>query len=88
MQALEGRTDGVISLRVSQTEHILIEIADNGIGIPEELQEKVFIPFFTTKSEGTGIGLSLCKQIIRQHQGHLSIGISQPGKTIFIIELP
>ena len=70
MQALEGRTDGVISLRVSQTEHILIEIADNGIGIPEELQEKVFIPFFTTKSEGTGIGLSLCKQIIRQHQGH------------------
>ena len=68
MQALEGRTDGVISLRVSQTEHILIEIADNGIGIPEELQEKVFIPFFTTKSEGTGIGLSLCKQIIRQHQ--------------------
>lgn len=88
MQALEGRTDGVISIRVSQTEHILIEIADNGIGIPEELQEKVFIPFFTTKSEGTGIGLSLCKQIIRQHQGHLSIGISQPGKTIFIIELP
>ena len=88
MQALEGRTDGVISLRVSQTEHILIEIADNGIGIPEELQEKVFIPFFTTKSEGTGIGLSLCKHIIRQHQGHLSIGISQPGKTIFIIELP
>lgn len=88
MQALEGRTDGVISLRVSQTEHILIEIADNGIGIPEELQEKVFIPFFTTKSEGTGIGFSLCKQIIRQHQGHLSIGISQPGKTIFIIELP
>ena len=88
MQALEGRTDGVISLRVSQTEHILIEIADNGIGIPEELQEKVFIPFFTTKSEGTGIGLSLCKQIIRQHQGHLSIGISQPGKTILIIELP
>ena len=88
MQALEGRTDGVISLRVSQTEHILIEIADNGIGIPEELQEKVFIPFFTTKSEGPGIGLSLCKQIIRQHQGHLSIGISQPGKTIFIIELP
>ena len=88
MQALEGRTDGVISLCVSQTEHILIEITDNGIGIPEELQEKVFIPFFTTKSEGTGIGLSLCKQIIRQHQGHLSMGISQPGKTIFIIELP
>lgn len=88
VQALEGRTDGVISLRVSQTEHILIEIADNGIGIPEELQEKVFIPFFTTKSEGTGIGLSLCRQIIRQHQGHLSMGISQPGETTFVIELP
>lgn len=88
IQALEGRTDGEISVYVSRNEHILIEIADNGPGIPKELQERIFIPFFTTKSEGTGIGLSLCRQIIRQHGGHLSISTGQPGKTIFVIELP
>jgi len=51
------------------------------------LQEKVFIPFFTTKSEGTGIGLSLCRQIIRNHNGHLSILESRPGKTVFHIDI-
>lgn len=88
MQALEGRTDGIISICVYRTEHLLIEITNNGPGIPKELQEKIFIPFFTSKSEGSGIGLSLCKQIIRQHSGHLSIDTSQPRKTIFRIELP
>ena len=53
----------------------------------DELQEKIFIPFFTTKSEGTGIGLSLCRQIIRNHNGHLSILESRPGKTIFHIDI-
>ena len=51
------------------------------------MQEKIFIPFFTTKSEGTGIGLSLCRQIIRNHNGHLSILESRPGKTIFHIDI-
>jgi len=50
--------------------------------------DKVFIPFFTTKSEGTGIGLSLCKEIIRRHEGHLAIKESRAGKTVFHIELP
>ena len=76
MQALEGK------------ENISIDIADNGPGIPPELQEKIFIPFFTTKSEGSGIGLSLCKQIIRLHDGHLTIQESNPGKTIFHIDMP
>ena len=65
-----------------------IDIEDNGPGIPPELQEKIFIPFFTTKSEGSGIGLSLCKQIIRLHDGHLTIQESNPGKTIFHIDMP
>lgn len=88
MQALEGKTDGTISIYAQQDDHISIDITDNGIGIPLELQEKVFIPFFTTKSEGTGIGLSLCKQIIRNHGGHLAIQESQPGKTVFHIDIP
>ncbi|WP_291595612.1 sensor histidine kinase [Bacteroides sp.] len=88
MQALEGRTDGTISIHAQQDERISIDIIDNGSGILPELQEKIFIPFFTTKSEGTGIGLSLSKQIIRYHGGHLTIQESQPGKTVFHIDMP
>lgn len=88
MQTLEGKTDGTISIHAQQDDRISIDITDNGQGIPPELQEKVFIPFFTTKSEGTGIGLSLCKQIIRNHGGHLAIQESQPGKTVFHIDIP
>lgn len=88
MQALEGRDDGEICIVVQQAEPLSIDITDNGNGIPAEIQEKIFIPFFTTKSEGTGIGLSLCKQIIRQHNGRLSIKESQSGKTTFHIDLP
>ena len=87
MQALDGRTDGAIEIYAYRDEHISIDITDNGPGIPDELQEKVFIPFFTTKSEGTGIGLSLCRQIIRNHNGHLSILESRPGKTVFHIDI-
>lgn len=88
MQALEGRDDGEICIVVQQAESLSIDITDNGNGIPAEIQEKIFIPFFTTKSEGTGVGLSLCKQIIRQHNGRLSIKESQSGKTTFHIDLP
>lgn len=88
MQALEGMTDGKISIKVQHSTSLSIDIIDNGSGIPAEIQEKIFIPFFTTKAEGTGIGLSLCKQIIRQHNGHLFIKESHPGKTIFHIDLP
>lgn len=88
MQAIEGQSDGTIRLLVQQNERLSIDIIDNGPGIPPELLEKVFIPFFTTKPEGSGIGLSLCRQIIRQHDGHLTIQKSQPGETIFHIDLP
>lgn len=89
MQALEGQqADAAIHIRVQQTQRLLIDITDNGPGISGEIQEKIFIPFFTTKTEGTGIGLSLCKQIIRQHDGHLSVFESRPGRTTFRIDLP
>ena len=88
MQALEGKEKRQNQHPCTTDEHISIDIADNGPGIPPELQEKIFIPFFTTKSEGSGIGLSLCKQIIRLHDGHLTIQESNPGKTIFHIDMP
>lgn len=88
MQALEGCSDGKITISILQTERLWIEITDNGGGIPSEIREQVFVPFFTTKTEGTGVGLSLCRQIIRHHGGHINIAESRPGKTVFQIDLP
>ena len=62
---------------------MVVEVADNGPGIVEEALDKLFIPFFTTKQNGSGIGLSLCRQIMRLHRGSISVR-SQPGeRTVF-----
>jgi nitrogen fixation/metabolism regulation signal transduction histidine kinase len=58
---------------------ICIKVSDNGEGIPAERMEQVFVPFFTTREEGSGIGLSLCKQIVRLHHGSIHMD-SKPGK--------
>jgi signal transduction histidine kinase len=61
----------------------VISVIDNGKGITEEVAEKVFIPFFTTKPQGSGIGLSLSRQIMRHHKGTLTVQ-SEPGvETVF-----
>ena len=63
---------------------IIITVLDNGLGIEEEDQEKIFIPFFSTKQNGSGIGLSLSRQIIRSHGGSIRVN-SKPGETIFTL---
>jgi signal transduction histidine kinase len=82
-----------VSVRSAYHRHnhsVQIEISDNGSGIPEELQPRIFEPFFSTKPSGigTGLGLAVSKRIIEQHQGKLSFD-SAPGLgTTFSIELP
>ncbi len=56
-----------------------IQVKDNGPGIEEEVQQRIFIPFFTTKQEGSGIGLSLCREIMRSHGGTINVD-STPGQ--------
>lgn len=72
-----------------QQNYALIEIEDNGPGIPPEVKNKILQPFFTTKKgkEGTGLGLSITNDIIKTHRGSLQI-ISERGKTIFSIRIP
>jgi len=65
---------------------VFIKVADNGIGIPEELIDQVFVPFFTTKTHGSGIGLSLSRQIMRRHNATISVQ-SEAGKTVFSLKL-
>jgi signal transduction histidine kinase len=67
---------------------VLIEVADNGCGIPPELHARVFTPFFSTKAKGTGLGLSLVSRIVAEHDGHLEL-VSTPGQgTTVRIHLP
>lgn len=89
MQVLEGRVDGKIRVEVgAEKNRLLIRVADNGPGVPSDLMEDIFVPFFTTKATGSGIGLSLSRQIIRMHGGELSV-VSQPYReTCFTISLP
>lgn len=69
---------------------IEVQIQDNGSGIPEEIQEKIFQPFFTTKptGQGTGLGLSLSYDIVKAHRGNLKVESRLGEGTIFIITLP
>lgn len=86
IQALEGESNGQVEVTLEVTDKLYIRITDNGKGIPVELQEKIFVPFFTTKAEGMGIGLSLCRQIIKKHGGDFYLSESRKGNTTFVIE--
>jgi two-component system, NtrC family, nitrogen regulation sensor histidine kinase NtrY len=90
--ALESCADQdtcVISLSEEMKEDkILIRVADNGEGIPEQMQSKIFIPNFTTKSSGTGLGLAMCKTIVEQARGRIWFETEENVGTTFFVELP
>lgn len=75
IQAFDEQTNRIVevSATLSDKSRPVISIKDNGNGIDDEAIEKIFIPFFTTKKSGSGIGLSLSRQIMRKHQGTLSV---------------
>jgi len=87
MDALANTPDKKIDLQVAgnSSGRITITVSDNGKGIPPDELEKIFIPFYTTKENGSGIGLSLSRKIMRLHRGSLSV-ISEPNvQTRFIM---
>jgi nitrogen fixation/metabolism regulation signal transduction histidine kinase len=87
MEALNGVNDAQIWLSAQNTENqVVIEITDNGPGITAYAMQHLFVPFFTTKEGGSGIGLSLSRQIVRLHGGSLNVQ-SVPGKTTFTIKI-
>jgi signal transduction histidine kinase len=85
------RDDGRIVVRALTTEAgVVVEVEDNGPGIPEEIQKRVFDSFFTTKppGSGTGLGLDISRNIVIQHHGGNLTVDSEPGRTTFKVELP
>ncbi|GMQ24949.1 sensor histidine kinase [Algoriphagus sp. oki45] len=75
IQALEDAEEKTITLKayIDEAGKIILEVCDTGKGIEEEALSKIFIPFFTTKKKGSGIGLSLSKQIMRRHKGNIQV---------------
>jgi two-component system sensor kinase FixL len=86
-QAMQGQ--GVISVVIAAEDGACrIVIADSGPGIPAEIREKLFTPFVTTKSRGTGLGLSTVKRLVEAHQGRIRVDSPPGGGTTVTIDLP
>jgi signal transduction histidine kinase len=93
MDAVEEKKEGPRTIRVNTAldgDKVLLRIADNGAGIPEEIQERIFDPFFTTKEEGkgTGLGLAIIGSILHQHRAQISVKSEVGVGTTFLIAFP
>lgn len=87
VEAVKDRNNPRVILSATQTSNNkpMIKVMDNGTGMPTELIEKIFIPFFSTKKSGSGIGLSLCKQIMMLHKGNIHVQSVDGEGTAFLL---
>lgn len=87
LQALHDQSEGMIRMnaRLDERGRVIIQVIDNGPGIIDEVKDKIFVPFFTTKKEGSGIGLSLSRQIMRLHGGTISVHSHPKSRTVFTL---
>ena len=87
VEAIKDIQNPVIQLSafLSPSNKTVIKIADNGVGIPDDVLENIFIPFFSTRKNGSGIGLSLCKQIMMLHKGQIQVQSTEGEGTAFIL---
>ncbi|WP_400262426.1 sensor histidine kinase [Sphingobacterium sp. SG20118] len=87
IDAVKTKDDAYISLSAVEVDgKIQVRIEDNGIGIPADLQEQIFTPFFTTKKTGTGVGLTLSKQIMLLHKGTIFVTSEEGKGSVFILQ--
>ena len=87
LQQIEEHRKIAIELSANRDNRVVIKISNNGPAIPEDIQEKIFIPFYTTKETGSGIGLSLSRQIMRSLKGSISLVSNEQEDTVFILEI-
>lgn len=83
----EGMREIILEVSASARNRTTIALINNGPSIPPEIQEQIFVPFFTTKKSGSGIGLSICQEIMKLHKGSLTMISSPNSLTSFVIEL-
>ena len=83
-----GKAKLWISCKKTPEGQVVVRFADNGPGVPDEMAARIFDPYFTTKTEGTGLGLALVKKIVLQHGGTISLTSAEEGGAAFVIVLP
>lgn len=89
IEAGNGKENIIINVNQKVVNNsLIVSIEDNGNGIPEDVQQKIFTPNFTTKSSGTGLGLAICKGIVEKANGRISFITKEGAGTIFMVELP
>lgn len=88
-EAIAGRPDGEIEIRsrIDAAEHVVIEFSNNGGAIPAEVAENIFTPFYTTKPDGSGIGLSLSRRIMQLHGGSLRLTCNTDRRVTFTLQI-
>ena len=89
--ALEASpSSGLVRVRIEppEGEHVRVIVENSGAGIPLEIRERIFHPFFTTKPRGTGLGLPIARQIVEAHRGRLHVESDGVSETSFVVELP
>lgn len=86
-QATRGVEHAAIRLqgRINRRGNVVIEVSDNGQGVPEELNRKIFVPFFTTREGGSGVGLALARQVMIAHGGFITLSDSESGGAKFTL---
>jgi len=89
LQAIDGADGGKITIEVrAKDDNVTVSVADNGPGVPKEQKSKIFVPNFSTKSEGMGLGLAISKKIIESHGGSIWFVSHEGEGAIFFFELP
>ncbi len=87
--AISDKKNGVIQLKACCSEEgAIIQVEDNGIGISNDIIEDIFVPFYTTKKNGSGIGLSLSRQIMQNHKGTISVNSAPNKGALFTLKFP
>lgn len=88
MEVVKDREEPRIILSAStlNNKKVVLKVTDNGVGMTEEVMDKIFIPFFSTKKNGSGIGLSLCKQIMMLHKGNIHVQSKEGEGTAFTLQ--
>lgn len=84
----ELRITAALGQGMADERRVVFSVADHGVGIPQDIAEQLFTPFFTTRAEGMGLGLSMCRTVIEQHGGELRFAANVPQGTIFNFSLP
>jgi two-component system nitrogen regulation sensor histidine kinase NtrY len=84
-QACDAGTGGKVQIRgrLNRRNNVVIEVSDDGSGVPDEFTRKIFVPFFTTKEHGSGVGLALARQVMIAHGGFIRVGNNDSGGATF-----